>query len=193
MICPCIFNKIWYMNKLKCNPLIKIVYFNSIISVKISSVWTLSPYFTICILIHLIIFPYFSTVIFDFFVLFFRQSKLQRRKLLSVGRNVHLWFAWRMKKECRSVALLKVVLSRPSNQNRGRVWVSVKLVWTCLNMLGLISSVWTLSPYFTICILIYLSVYFLDNMEMVKVQESGKLTIQEPCKQRSKWKDAWFI
>ena len=27
-----------------------------------------------------------STVIFDFFVLFFRQSKLQRRKLLSVGK-----------------------------------------------------------------------------------------------------------
>ena len=65
--------------------LCQIVYFNSIISVKISSVWTLSPYFTICILMHLIIFPYFSTVIFDFFVLFFRQSKLQRRKLLSVG------------------------------------------------------------------------------------------------------------
>ena len=45
-----------------------------------------------------------------------------------------------MKKECRSVALLKVVLSRPSNQNRGRVRVSVKRVWTCLNMLGLFDS-----------------------------------------------------
>jgi hypothetical protein len=44
--------------------------------------------------------------------------------------NIHLWFAWRMKKECRSVALFKVVLSQPSNQNRGRVWVSVKRVWT---------------------------------------------------------------
>ena len=45
-----------------------------------------------------------------------------------------------MKKECRSVALLKVVLSRPSNQNRGRVRVSVKRVWTFLNMLGLFDS-----------------------------------------------------
>ena len=45
-----------------------------------------------------------------------------------------------MKKECRSVALVKVVLSRPSNQNRGRAWVSVKLIWTCLNMFGLVGS-----------------------------------------------------
>jgi hypothetical protein len=39
-----------------------------------------------------------------------------------------------------SVALLNVVLSRSSKQNRGRVWVSVKRVWTCLNMLGLVDS-----------------------------------------------------
>jgi hypothetical protein len=45
-----------------------------------------------------------------------------------------------MKKECRSVALLKFVLARPSIQNRGCVWVSVKPVWTCLNMFGIVDS-----------------------------------------------------
>jgi len=46
----------------------------------------------------------------------------------------------RLAYEERSVALLKVVLSQPSNQNRGRVWVSVKRVWTFLNMFGLVDS-----------------------------------------------------
>ena len=36
---------------------------------------------------------------------------------------------WRLKKECRS-----------TNQNRGRVWVSVEQVWTCLNMFELVDS-----------------------------------------------------
>ena len=54
--------------------------------------------------------------------------------------NIHLCFAWRLNKEYRSVALLNDVLPRPSNQNRGRVWVSVERVWTCLNMFGLVDS-----------------------------------------------------
>ena len=54
--------------------------------------------------------------------------------------NIHLWFAQRLNKEYRSVALLNDVLSRPSNQNRGRVWVSVERVWTCLNMFGFVDS-----------------------------------------------------
>ena len=54
--------------------------------------------------------------------------------------NIHLCFARRLYKENQLVALLKVVLSRPSNQSRGRVWVSVKRVWTYLNMFGLVDN-----------------------------------------------------
>jgi hypothetical protein len=62
------------------------------ISVKISSVWTLSPYFTICFLIHLIIFPYFSTIIFDFFCVIFQTKQTTEKETLE---------CWKYKQEHR--------------------------------------------------------------------------------------------